>query len=58
MGLLFWYWVLQKTFIPICYRYQIQDYFLAGIYGRCITGLETGIKLVAGWYYLKYLPDW
>ncbi len=28
------------------------------VYGRCITGLETGIKLVAGWYYLEYLPDW
>jgi len=28
------------------------------VYGRCITGLETGIKLVSGWYYLEYLPGW
>ncbi len=28
------------------------------VYRRCITALETGIKLVSGWYYLEYLPDW
>jgi hypothetical protein len=28
-------------------------------YGRYITGIETGMKLVeGGWYYLKYLPGW
>ncbi len=28
------------------------------VYGRCIAAVETGIKLVSGWYYLEYLPDW
>jgi hypothetical protein len=28
------------------------------VYGRCITAVESGIKLVSRWYYLEYLPDW
>ncbi len=41
--------LLMCVFVPGYYRL---------IYGSCITGLETGVKLVAGWYYLEYLPDW
>ncbi len=29
----------------------------AGIY-MYIPGIETGIKLVQGWYYLRSLPGW
>jgi hypothetical protein len=46
------YWVLLKTFISVWY--WVKDCFWL-VYDRYITGIETGIKLVEGWYYLKYL---
>jgi hypothetical protein len=46
------YWVLLKTFISVWY--WVKDCFWL-VYDRYITGIETGIKLVEGRYYLKYL---
>jgi hypothetical protein len=47
---------LSTVFISVWY--WIKDCFWL-VYDRYIAGIETGIKLVEGWYYLKYLyPDW
>jgi hypothetical protein len=35
-----------------------RQFFWAAKWRVYRTGVETGIKLVQGWYYLKYLQDW
>ncbi len=52
-----WYWLLsyQSGLVLVL---GASHFFSVPKWQVYRTGIETGIKLVLGWYYLKYLQDW